>query len=591
MADLKVIIKALFEGSDEIDKAKGQIEGLGGAAEETEKVGSKSFGDFQDNVAIAMLGINQAIEVGMKLAEAAQVVYGNTVGKALDIANEVETLSRISGEAPENMSALRVAAEESKVPFDDLYKAMENLNKNGIPPTVENLVAIADEYVNLQDPIDKARLLTENFGTAGDEIAPMLEDIAGGVKAVDNAGLIFTEEDIQSVKDYESAVADLSSEWDGFLSDIGKNLVPVLTGLLTTFRETEHGAGMWDMKYGVQNSEELTAALEGLNGTADNATTATESLGTANFDLVNAQIAAKNAVEELTEAQKKMIAEHEKITTLDNNYKGIIDLAYEYTDILDDIAEQEQIMATSEIGSEKWTEAKGKVEELKGKMTELANQVTLDMFQATIAIGGVTEAELAAYMQMAIDMGVMSEGGAQAAMAAYNNAIETINGYEIDEKTGNVSFDAVAAFVTLDLLQQYQLLDKEQRVFVKTYYGTSGGYDPYENYTGPGTAVGGSVNAGNTYTWQEYGYRGEVFVPSADGFILSRADAERALARALYGGGSAISPEEIGKAVAQAMSGITSSKKGGNVYNLTMPTSNNPADVRTAFELMEAWGA
>jgi hypothetical protein len=39
------------------------------------------------------------------------------------------------------------------------------------------------------------------------------------------------------------------------------------------------------------------------------------------------------------------------------------------------------------------------------------------------------------------------------------------------------------------------------------------------------------------------------------------------------------------------MSGITSSKKGGNVYNLTMPTSNNPADVRTAFELMEAWGA
>ena len=52
---------------------------------------------------------------------------------------------------------------------------------------------------------------------------------------------------------------------------------------------------------------------------------------------------------------------------------------------------------------------------------------------------------------------------------------------------------------------------------------------------------------------------------------------------------SAIDPDRIGKAVAQAMSGVTSNKKGGNVYNLTMPTSNNPADVRTAFELMEAW--
>jgi len=167
---------------------------------------------------------------------------------------------------------------------------------------------------------------------------------------------------------------------------------------------------------------------------------------------------------------------------------------------------------------------------------------------------------------------------------AYGNAIKTINEYEIDEKTGNVSIDAVAAFVTLDLLQQYQLLDKEQRVFVKTYYD-SGSDNYWED-----KAVGGPVTSGQQYNWQEYGYRGEVFVPSADGFILSRADAERALARALYGGESAIDPEAIGKAVAKALSGITGNKQGGgNVYNLTMPTSSNPADVRTAFELMEAW--
>jgi hypothetical protein len=398
----------------------------------------------------------------------------------------------------------------------------------------------------------------------------MLEDIAGGVKAVDNAGLIFTEEDIQSVKDYESAVADLSSEWDGFLSDIGKNLVPVLTGLLTTFRETEHGAGMWDMKYGVQNSEELTAALEGLNGTADNATTATESLGTANFDLVEAQIAAKDAQTQLNE---EMAVAIDHITSLDNNYKGIISLAEDYTDILEDITEQETIMANNPVGSEKWTEAKDKIEELKGTMTELANQVTLDMFQATIAIGGVTEAELAAYMQMAIDMGVMSEGGAQAAMAAYNNAIETINGYSIDDKEFTVK-----ASLDTSTVDNYRPPTKTGTVVYQTNRGME-------------YAVGGSVNAGNTYTWQEYGYRGEVFVPSADGFVLSRADAERALARALYGGGSAVDPAAIGKAVAQAMSGVTAKGKGGNVYNLTMPTSNNPADVRTAFELMEAWGA
>jgi len=98
------------------------------------------------------------------------------------------------------------------------------------------------------------------------------------------------------------------------------------------------------------------------------------------------------------------------------------------------------------------------------------------------------------------------------------------------------------------------------------------------------------VQGGAPYTWQEYGYRGELFVPSADGFIMSRADAERALSKALAGGvsGKDINADDIGRAIADALirAGVN---KSGNVYNLTMPTSSNPADVKTAFELMEAW--
>jgi len=74
-----------------------------------------------------------------------------------------------------------------------------------------------------------------------------------------------------------------------------------------------------------------------------------------------------------------------------------------------------------------------------------------------------------------------------------------------------------------------------------------------------------------------------------DGFVLSRADAERALASALYGGKSVIDPEAIGRAIAKALSGVKEKQTAGNVYNLTMPITANPADVRTAFELMEAW--
>jgi hypothetical protein len=85
--------------------------------------------------------------------------------------------------------------------------------------------------------------------------------------------------------------------------------------------------------------------------------------------------------------------------------------------------------------------------------------------------------------------------------------------------------------------------------------------------TGAQRPTGGPVSANNPYLWQEYGYRGEMFVPSQNGYVLSRADAKRILAEGDNG-------------------------KGGNTYNynLTMPTSMNPSDVVMAFELLQAYG-
>ena len=505
MADLRVIIKALFEGGENIDNAKEKIGELGGAAEEMEKAGSDSFGEFQDNVAIAMLGINQAIEVGIKLAEAAQVVYENTVGKALSVAGEIEELSRVSGEAPENMSALRVAAEESKVPFDDLYKAMDNLNKNGVPPTIDNLVAIADEYVNLQDPIAQAQLLTENFGSAGDDIAPMLEAIADGVKAVDDAGLIFTEEEIQAAKDYEAAMAGLKGTWDGFTIAIGQEIIPALTGLIDSFGSLELDGG-------------------GIGGFFKR--------------------------------------EIESIST--------IALQFQLAGLAADAFKDKEINLV-EYGDALWTafgSAATTTADLREEITNLGghfDDLTMKLFDQSTSF-----ADFKIKMDEAgLSIGILDEAtyNAEKGFEDLNTAIEKVPGIKTIEVELTVDDSAIKNYTP----------------------PTKTGTVVYQPNTHMSYAVGGAVTGGNPYNWQEYGYRGEVFVPSADGFVLSRADAERALARALYGGGSAVDPESIGKAVAQALSGITGSKKGGNVYNLTMPTSSNPADVRTAFELMEAW--
>src|SRR5690606_22870582 len=116
----------------------------GDGATEASEISSDAFGDIFDSAMTAFVGINQGVELAIKAFDLLKGAYEGTVGKVLEIAGEVEEFVRISGDAPENMSLLRIEAEKADVPFDDLYKAMENLNKNGVAPTLDNLVAIAD---------------------------------------------------------------------------------------------------------------------------------------------------------------------------------------------------------------------------------------------------------------------------------------------------------------------------------------------------------------------------------------------------------------------------------------------------------------
>jgi hypothetical protein len=133
---------------------------------------------------------------------------------------------------------------------------------------------------------------------------------------------------------------------------------------------------------------------------------------------------------------------------------------------------------------------------LKDDMYAMASQVTLDMLMATIAIDGITQAEADAYFKMAVDMGVISQDGANAAVQAYQSAVNTINstlGLIPTSKTFTVNVKTVGADVW-DLI-------------------SGGGLGPK-----PPKASGGSVYAGAGYTVGEHGP--EMFVPKVNGAII-----------------------------------------------------------------------
>lgn len=509
---IDILIKAKDEASKEIEGVTGSLKDLEGGAEDLKESGSKSFGDFMDNVNITMLGINQAIEVGMKIAEAAKTVYEGTIGKALIIAGEVEELSRISGDAPENISALRVAAEEVKVPFDDLYKALENLNKNGIPPTVDNLVAIATEYVNIQDPLEKAKLLTENFGAAGDEIAPMLEAIADGVKAVDNAGLIFTEEEIQQAKDYEKAVADLSLAWEGFSVNLGMAVMPEMTKFFGQFTTYFSSLGLM--------TEYIGLLIE-------------------KFGEDHNIIEFGKALNDLTQIDTSTAA---GVETLTGKYDALYEALYS-----DALAAGAAATASEQLRQSIFDSSKG-WEDYKAKMAAAD-----------------------------LDLVMMTEDLYDSIKASEMTAVElaNLNEINIDDKEFTVK-----ALIDTTEVDEWDAPAKYGRVI----YTPRGGEGLY--------AAGGSIHAaasGLAATLPHYwvGERGpEPFFPATDGRIVSNTQAMSALR-----GGAQADARQIADAVKQGVREGLKESGGGNVYNLTMPTSSNPADVRTAFELMEAWNA
>jgi len=477
--------------------------------------------------------------------------------------------------------------------------------------------AYADSVGKTAEELSKAEKTQALLNGVLESSKGLLES-AGGL-TVDNAGK--WEQLSAAQKNYFDMVkvdiADATSWWAEYWAAVFNDRADVkksrevweqardmmlITGDMQAAYDAAVRGGQSDYTFFLDNAEMISM----LEKQIKSATEGTDALATSNYELAGGASAATSAISKQVAEQRDLADQMERmakiqlelagVTSLTKNFSGMISFAKSYDQALEDIVEQETIMANNPIGSEKYDEAKAKVDALKQSMTDLANQVVLDMFMATIAVGGVTEAEANAYFNMAADMGLISRDAADAAIEAYGDAIAYINSLEIDPKTGNIIFE-----VDSSEADNYQPTPKRMLVKAALDAGEVLNWQPpnktgkvtylvnYLENTKGSNAVGGAVYGGDPYTWQEYGYKGELFVPSSDGFVLSRADAERALSRALSGGESTLDPEAIGKAVAKAMSGVTSNKKGGNVYNLTMPTSNNPADVRTAFELMEAW--
>ena len=203
-----------------------------------------------------------------------------------------------------------------------------------------------------------------------------------------------------------------------------------------------------------EGTDEWAAANDRVYTALDKIPEAAGAAGDATLQFAGATEQAALTIDNFLEKAGIFAADFGEIFSLSNNLGGMISFAKSYDDIMGEIAATEAELAKmpywKQVGKA-GDEAKEKIKGLKAELSDMANQVTLDMFQATIAIGGVTRTEMQAYFAMAEQMGIISHDAAQAAIAAYSEAVAAVSGASLDAK-GNYTVDASQAYAALNQL-------------------------------------------------------------------------------------------------------------------------------------------
>jgi len=606
MANLQIVISALNKASGEINKVKGEIKGVGDTGKVAEG-GVKGFGASLSSVigtagmvAAGVAAVSMALkEVYETAKEGAQLEYAQT---------KFDNLAESIGIVSDALLTDLKEATKGMVSDADLVAGAANFMALGLADTHEEVVRLTTVAGALGMNMNQLVLTLTNKTTMRfDQLGVAVEGFDEKVKALEASGLsaqeAFTEAFLQQAEEQIQRVGNISETSAGKIMQMESAFKNLGDAIKLSMADTMDvfAPAMATLANNITNNvkigDEFTNVINGLrNAQKSGLITGDE------YSAIMREIGVHTGMGSVT-AEQLAIAQHAL-----NEILGDSSVAADQT--------AESMIAQS-IAAKQAEEANKKAATAQQEVADATNNADAAMrsysesllfkiaseglsaeaaYDLAVKMGLVDQNTVAATKQVNIykqllDDGIITQSQYNKLVTDLAEDIENLpegKRLEIDDNIDDVMED-------LSALEKRTLTPIPLKLNLDT--GAIDSYTPpsktaWVNYRvyGPTQAVGGAVQGGAPYTWQEYGYRGELFVPSADGFIMSRADAERALSKALAGGipREGIDADEIGRAIADALvrAGVN---KSGNVYNLTMPTSSNPADVKTAFELMEAW--
>lgn len=242
--DLTIVIKAVDKASNELKKVKSSTAGL------------------KDMAA----GLGVALGAAAVAAGVLKTAYDKLIVPAMQYGLQVKDLSVRLGVTSQEASKMIQVFDDLRIDMGSAQTAFRFLVAQGIQPTIANLADLADQYGNIQDPVEKAQFAMKNFGARGGlEMTKML--VAGGDAIRDMAaeaerlGLVLGENAVQAAQDFYDSTDKMGDSLKGLqiamglaflptLSDFVDWLTRMMTGLVNATREADTFFGIM-MKLGV----------------------------------------------------------------------------------------------------------------------------------------------------------------------------------------------------------------------------------------------------------------------------------------------------------------------------------------------------
>lgn len=164
---------------------------------------------------------------------------GAAVKKAVDFTveytDQVRTMSNLTGMSAEETSRLIQVSDDYGIEADKLKAILTGANKAGFLPTIENLAALSDQYLAIQDPLEQNRLLTEKLGKAGMDYADVIKlggDAIREKAAAVEDGLILDEAAVKAGLEYKQAMDGVEDSLNAMRIQLAQNVIPALSKFL-----------------------------------------------------------------------------------------------------------------------------------------------------------------------------------------------------------------------------------------------------------------------------------------------------------------------------------------------------------------------